>query len=229
MNLLAIDTSTLYESVSLSHGGQTIADVTLNVKTHSERLLPTIEDILNQTGMLLEELSGIAISIGPGSFTGLRIGLSTAKGLCFGLNMPLYVMSSLRSLANNVSGYASQICSLLDAGRGELYYAVYSSDLTEIHKPSLGKMKDVIDVTDDRTLFVCPTLSRLKEDITAYYEFPHFARSTDCYPKALSLIDIINNDKGCDVYAADDIAKIEPLYIRKSAAEENYKLNKKNK
>ena len=228
MNLLAIDTSTSYESIAVSRDGHILADVTIDGKrTHSERLLPTIEDILGQTGMKLEELTGVAVSIGPGSFTGLRIGLSTAKGLCFGLKVPLYVSSTLKSLANNVSGYNSKICSLLDAGRGDVYYAVYSPDLTEIQEPSLGRIEQVVELIDDKTLFVSPILPKLVDELTALYESPNLAQAVVCYPKAISLIDMIKNKKGCDVYAADDIARIEPLYIRKSAAEENYKLDKK--
>lgn len=225
MNIIAFDTSTSYESIALSSNGQIIADVTTKAKrTHSERLLPTVENLLAQTDMKLEEISGVAVSIGPGSFTGLRIGLSTAKGLCFGLKIPLYVTSTLRSLANNVSSVSSNICALMDAGRDEFYYAVYSSDLTEIHKPSFAKIEQILQNITAETLVIGPAISKIQKALIGVDAKYEFVRAIDCYPKATSLIDIIENNKGCDVYEADDIAKIEPLYIRKSAAEENYKL-----
>lgn len=227
MNILAFDTSTSYESIALSHNGQIIADVTQNAKrTHSERLLPTVENLLAQTDMKLEDISEIAVSIGPGSFTGLRIGLSTAKGLCFGLKIPLYVTSTLRSLANNASEVSSHICALMDAGRSEFYYAVFSPDLAEIHKPSFAKIEQIMQFTNTETLFIGPVSSKIKHKILDAENGLNFARAIDCYPKATSLIDIIENKKGCETYEADDIAKIEPLYIRRSAAEENFKLKK---
>ncbi len=229
MNILAFDTSTSYESIALSHNGQIIADVTLNAqRTHSERLLPTVENLLSQTELKLEELSGIAVSIGPGSFTGLRIGLSTAKGLCFGLKLPLYVVSTLKSLANNVYLALTNICTLMDAGRDELYYAVYSPDLTEIQKPAIAKIEKILSVVDKDTILVGPISSKMKEAFLDANDTTSFARTINCYPKASSLIDIIENKKGFEVYKADDISKVEPLYIRRSAAEENFKPKQKN-
>ena len=226
MNILAFDTSTSNESIAISRNGQIIADMTTKTKrTHSERLLPTVESLLAQTDMKLEDISAIAVSIGPGSFTGLRIGLSTAKGLCFGLKIPLYTTSTLRSLANNACMNSSKICALLDAGRDEYYYAVYSSDLTEIRMPSFAQIGQIAQTVGDETMFIGPVNSKIKQAISDSDIKSKFARAIDCYPKATSLIDIIENNKGFEVFEADNIAKIEPLYIRRSAAEENFQLN----
>jgi tRNA threonylcarbamoyl adenosine modification protein YeaZ len=231
MNILALETSTAYESIALSSNGQIVADVTTKAKrTHSERLLPTVENLLAQTDMKLEDISAIAVSIGPGSFTGLRIGLSTAKGLCFGLKIPLYVTSTLRSLANNASSDSSNICALMDAGRDEYYFAVYSSDLTEIQAPAFAKLDQIMTIIERDSLIIGPVTSKIKQALYATNTTLNFARDINCYPKAVSLIDIIESNKGCDMYEADDIAKVEPLYIRKSAAEENFKVKqRKNK
>jgi len=231
MNILAFETSTAYESIALSSNGQIVADVTIRAKkTHSERLLPTVENLLAQTDMKLEDISAIAVSVGPGSFTGLRIGLSTAKGLCFGLKIPLYATSTLRSLANNASSVSSNICALMDAGRDEYYFALYSSEFTEIHAPAFAKLEQIMKIVDNETLIIGPANSKIKQALYAIDTTLNFARDIDCYPKAASLVDIIENNKGCDMYEADDIAKVEPLYIRKSAAEENFKIKqRKNK
>jgi len=225
MNILAFDTSTSYESIALSRNGQIIADVTTKAKkTHSERLLPIVENMLSQTDTKMKDISAIATSTGPGSFTGLRIGLSTAKGLCFGLKIPLYVTSTLRSLANNVLSISPKICALIDAGRDEYYFAVYSSDLTEIHAPSFAKIEQIVQTVGDKTMLIGPVNPQIKQAILDINNRLIVARDIDCYPKATSLIDIIENNKGFDVYEADDITRLEPLYIRKSAAEENFKL-----
>ncbi len=231
MNILALETSTAYESIALSSNGQIIADVTTKAKrTHSERLLPTVENLLAQTDMKLENISAIALSIGPGSFTGLRIGLSTAKGLCFGLKIPLYVTSTLRSLANNTSAVSENICALMDAGRKEYYFAVYSSDLAEIHAPAFAKLEQIMKIVDTETLIIGPVKSKIKQALFDTDAILNFARDIDCFPKATSLIDIIENNKGCDIYEVDNISKVEPLYVRKSAAEENFKVkHRKNK
>ncbi len=231
MNILAFETSTAYESIALSSNGQIVADVTIRAKkTHSERLLPTVENLLAQTDMKLEDISAIAVSVGPGSFTGLRIGLSTAKGLCFGLKIPLYATSTLRSLANNASSVSSNICALMDAGRDEYYFAVYSSELTEIHAPAFAKLEQIMKIVDNETLIIGQVNSKIKQALFDTDAILNFAKEINCYPKAASLIDIIENNKGCDMYEADDIAKVEPLYIRKSAAEENFKIKqRKNK
>jgi len=228
MNILALETSTAYESIALSSNGQIVADVTTKAKrTHSERLLPTVENLLAQIDMKPEDISGIAISIGPGSFTGLRIGLSTAKGLCFGLKIPLYVTSTLRSLANNVTSVSANICALMDAGRDEFYFSMYSSDLTEIHAPAFAKLEQIVKRVDSDSLIIGPVNSKIRNTLLDTDIRLNFARDIDCYPKATSLIDIIENNKGFDMYKADDIAKVEPLYIRKSAAEENFKVKQR--
>ena len=107
--LLAIETSCLASSVALLHEGVLKAEVTVQARlTHSEQLMPHIADMLTKAAVSKKDVDGVAVSVGPGSFTGLRIGLATAKGLAFAWKVPLVGVETPRSLAWNFvdSAYA---------------------------------------------------------------------------------------------------------------------------
>jgi tRNA threonylcarbamoyladenosine biosynthesis protein TsaB len=126
MKILAIDTSTRVGSIAVVQGSLLKAQQILNVSaTHNQRLLPGIERILADAGWSLEDLDGFAVSLGPGSFTGLRIGLSISKGLAWATNKPLVGVPTLDALAANVSFVPHKICPILDARKGEIYTAFY--------------------------------------------------------------------------------------------------------
>lgn len=120
--VLAIDTATRRLSVALVDSSGCIAEVNdESERIHSERLLPAIEATFNQAGLNLEDLTGVALAIGPGSFTGLRIGLATVKGLAFGSSLPIIGVSTLAGLASVVEPNKGFRGALLDAQRGEVY------------------------------------------------------------------------------------------------------------
>jgi tRNA threonylcarbamoyladenosine biosynthesis protein TsaB len=126
MKILAIDTSTRVGSIAVVEGPQLKAQQILNISsTHNQRLLPGIERILTDAGWSLEDLDGFAVSLGPGSFTGLRIGLSIVKGLAWSTGKPLAGVPTLDALAANVSFVPYKICPILDARKGEIYTALY--------------------------------------------------------------------------------------------------------
>ncbi|UCG22333.1 MAG: tRNA (adenosine(37)-N6)-threonylcarbamoyltransferase complex dimerization subunit type 1 TsaB [Deltaproteobacteria bacterium] len=126
MKILAIDTSTRVGSIAVVEGPLLKAQQILNISaTHNQRLLPGIERILNDAGWSLEDLDGFAVSLGPGSFTGLRIGLSIVKGLAWATGKPLAGVPTLDALAANVSFVPYKICPILDARKGEIYTALY--------------------------------------------------------------------------------------------------------
>lgn len=128
MKILAVDTSTKMGSVALTEDEALIAQIQLNVEiTHTERLLPATENLFRQTGLTLEEMGGLAVAIGPGSFTGLRIGLATMKGFAQAQNLPLVGVSSLMALACNALTSDKPVVACLDAHRGEVYVAVYKN------------------------------------------------------------------------------------------------------
>jgi tRNA threonylcarbamoyladenosine biosynthesis protein TsaB len=126
MKVLGIDTSTEYGSVGIVHDDVVVAEYALKKKeTHSTRLLPAIEELLTVAGMTFAEIDGVAVTRGPGSFTGLRVGLSTVKGLVFASGKPVVGVPTLDALARNIPFTQHQICPVMDARKGEVYIAVY--------------------------------------------------------------------------------------------------------
>ena len=127
--ILNIETSTTNCSVSLSYKGETLVLKEDNSKnySHAERLHVYIDTVLNEARIDKQQLDAVAVSKGPGSYTGLRIGVSAAKGLCFALDVPLIAVSTLQSLALQSNTTEGVVIPLLDARRMEVYSAVFDS------------------------------------------------------------------------------------------------------
>jgi tRNA threonylcarbamoyladenosine biosynthesis protein TsaB len=125
MKILAVDTSTEICSICISDSGNSIAEyVSRSPRTHTERLLPAIHFLLSQTNVALKDLDVLAVVHGPGSFTGLRISLSTVKGLAFALNRPVLAFNALEAAADQIHS-DGWICPAMDAKRGEIFTALY--------------------------------------------------------------------------------------------------------
>jgi len=135
MNILCIETSTTACSVCISSGEKVLAiRETTNGYTHAENLHIFIEEILKEAGITFKELNAVAVSKGPGSYTGLRIGVSAAKGFCYALNIPLISVDTLQAMAFGVAEKKEDIfyCPMLDARRMEVYCAVYDKELKQV-------------------------------------------------------------------------------------------------
>lgn len=127
MRVLAIDSSGLTATVAVVEDAQTVAEYTINYKkTHSQTLLPMIDEVVKMTELDLNTIDAIAVAGGPGSFTGLRIGSATAKGLGFALNKPLIHVPTVDGLAYNVYGCEDIICPIMDARRNQVYTGIYT-------------------------------------------------------------------------------------------------------
>jgi tRNA threonylcarbamoyladenosine biosynthesis protein TsaB len=127
--ILNIETATKNCSVALAKDGKTIVckEIAEEGYSHAERLHVFIEEIISEAGVAMKELCAVAVSQGPGSYTGLRIGVSAAKGLCYALNIPLIAIDTLQSLASRVYVSEGLIVPMLDARRMEVYSAVFSA------------------------------------------------------------------------------------------------------
>lgn len=126
MRILALDSSGLVATVAIIEDDQTIAEYTVNYKkTHSQTLLPMLDEIVKMTEFDLSTVDAIAVSGGPGSFTGLRIGAATAKGLGLALDKPLIHIPTVDGLAYNLYGTSGLICPIMDARRNQVYTGLY--------------------------------------------------------------------------------------------------------
>ena len=148
MNILGIDSSGLVASVALQSDDKLVGEYTIhNKKTHSQTLLPMIHDMLEMADVSVKELDAIAIASGPGSFTGLRIGAATAKGLGGALSIPLIAVPTLEGLAYNLAGAEALACPIMDARRQQAYYGIYdvSKEVpVEIEKPDAAPIEVVL-------------------------------------------------------------------------------------
>ncbi|WP_434310854.1 tRNA (adenosine(37)-N6)-threonylcarbamoyltransferase complex dimerization subunit type 1 TsaB [Hominifimenecus sp. rT4P-3] len=127
MKILGIESSSLVASVAIVTDGLVTAEYTVNYKkTHSQTLLPMLDEIVRMTEQDLETIDAIAVSGGPGSFTGLRIGAATAKGLGLALNKPLIHVPTVDAMAYNLFGCSDLICPVMDAKRGQVYTGIYA-------------------------------------------------------------------------------------------------------
>ncbi|WP_233898020.1 tRNA (adenosine(37)-N6)-threonylcarbamoyltransferase complex dimerization subunit type 1 TsaB [Tenacibaculum piscium] len=134
--ILNIETATKNCSVCLAKNGQIIAIRELNDGnySHAEKLHPFIQEILKEVNLTSKDIDAVAVSKGPGSYTGLRIGVSAAKGMCFAIDKPLISIGTLHSLAHYISVDDGLIIPMLDARRMEVYSAVYDSKYKEIRE-----------------------------------------------------------------------------------------------
>ncbi len=129
MKILAVETSTKAGSIALIEDEELLREYLLNMEaTHSERLLPIIERLLAESKLSPKEVEGFAVSLGPGSFTGLRVGISTVKGLAFATQRPIVGIPTLDGLAYNLIFTSFLICPILDAKKKEVYAALYKGD-----------------------------------------------------------------------------------------------------
>src|SRR5213593_4998143 len=129
MRVLAVETSTLAGGAALLDGELVVGEYALDVRaTHSERLMGAIDRLLTDAGWAVRDLEGLAVSVGPGSFTGLRIGLSTVKGLALALTIPIAAVPTLDAMATLLPFAALPVCPVLDARKREVYASLYRWD-----------------------------------------------------------------------------------------------------
>ena len=152
MIVLGIDTSTETASVGIvsSHGIEA-EGIVRSVRSHQERLMPLVEDTITRAGITLDDIEVLACGTGPGSFTGLRVGISTAQGLALGTGKPLAGVPTMDALVRNVPSPSHPVCAILDAGRDEVYAALYrpvrTQSTREHHQPSELQVEKVLAET----------------------------------------------------------------------------------
>lgn len=156
MLVLSIDSSATAASVALFEDSQLKGEFFVNTDfTHSRTLVPMIENLLNVTGKTVSDIDLVAVSNGPGSFTGVRIGVSVAKGIAFPDDLPCIAVSTLESMAYNLILTDCIVCAVMDARRNQVYNAMFSIEYGEVHR-----------LCEDRAI----ALSDLKEEIAQKYE-----------------------------------------------------------
>lgn len=229
MKILAIDTSGPVAGVALAEDDVLRAEFTLNdKKTHSQTLLPMLEQLRRMIGLELDTVDAVAVAAGPGSFTGLRIGAATAKGLGLALRKPLVEVPTLEALAYNLYGTDRLVCPMMDARRNQVYTGLYeyvsqgedcelrvltqqcAVDVTEIVEGCNRLGREVIFLGDGVPVYQ----DQIREGIKVPYRLAaaHVNRQRAGSVAALGMV---YASRGQTV----DAALHQPLYLRKSQAE----------
>jgi len=224
LDILALDTTSSWGSVALSKNEKIVYLSYLDIRvTHSERLMEQIDYGLKQSGMSLDDIELIAISNGPGSFTGVRIGLATAKGICMAREIPLYPVNTLKLLAYNVYGSQLNILPFIDARMDEVYAALYDSNFNEIISPRSSDPAEFLEAVTGKTIIIGDAVEKYDDAIKKCGKDLLTGLPHQNYPLATTLISIIGADGVKPQYRFDEIAVLEPYYLRRSQAELKYK------
>ncbi|WP_280772288.1 tRNA (adenosine(37)-N6)-threonylcarbamoyltransferase complex dimerization subunit type 1 TsaB [Salipaludibacillus daqingensis] len=195
MNILAIDTSTYVMGVALLKDGVPVGEmVTHEKKNHSIRLMPAIRALFNEVEMEPKDLDRMVVSEGPGSYTGVRIGVTTAKTLAWSLGVPVVGVSSMEMLAQNGRYFQGVVSPFFDARRGQVFTGLYrgaegtmvseKEDCMTIHEQWLTSLKEL----DEPVLFLSPDIDKHEELITEILgDLAVFGSAIDCLPRPLEL------------------------------------------
>ncbi|MFC4025484.1 tRNA (adenosine(37)-N6)-threonylcarbamoyltransferase complex dimerization subunit type 1 TsaB [Oceanobacillus longus] len=232
MNILAIDTSNQVLGVSILKDDQIVGEVMTNLtKNHSVRLMPAIENLMNEVALKPEQLDRIVVAKGPGSYTGVRIGISTAKTMAWALNIPVVGVSSLEVLAYQGRFFSDYICPFFDARRGLVFTGLYQwidHKLVKVLEEKNLLMDDVLkelEIKEKSVLFLSPDISVYKEGIQqSLGELAVIPEGPYHIPQAghLGLAGIIKE--------ADSTHTLTPNYLRLAEAESNWlRQQKENK
>jgi len=232
LNILALDTSSSLGSIALAKNDRICFASLLDIKaTHSERLLPQIDEGLKLTGLKIADLDLICVGNGPGSFTGIRIGLATAKGLCLGNRIPLQPFNTLEILANNLIYPQYPILTMLDAKMNEIYGALYDTDLTEIIPPRNADPEEFLSLIEQKVIIIGDGTLKYKHLIDKLSIKYETVLAHHHIPAATTMIGIVLNNNMQQEYDLEIISDLEPYYLRKSQAElvRDKKLEQENK
>ncbi|TDW46363.1 tRNA threonylcarbamoyladenosine biosynthesis protein TsaB [Flavobacterium sp. 270] len=210
--ILNIETATKNCSVSIAKDGETIVcnEIADEGYSHAEKLHVFIEEAIAAAGITVQDLAAIAVSQGPGSYTGLRIGVSAAKGLCFALNIPLIAVDTLKALASQANVSSGKIIPMLDARRMEVYSAVFNADL-ENERPIKAEIIDENSFAEytEPVYFVGDCAEKCKPVLTKE-NFVFLEEIKYPSAKAMSKISYDKYQKNDTV----DVAYFEPYYLK---------------
>jgi tRNA threonylcarbamoyl adenosine modification protein YeaZ len=215
---LAIDTSTDVASLALCQEGIIVTELTWRCgSNHTVTLLPHLANLLNQQGAELRSLSSIVVAKGPGSFNGLRVGISTAKGLALGLGIPIAGVSTLEAAAYQHSESGFPVCSILNAGRGEIATAIYqrqNGDWQQVMPEQITTLEALCSQITSRTIFcgelTTETTVQLNKSLKQKAIITNQAASLR---RAGFLAEL--GQKKLAAGSGDDPATLQPIYLRR--------------
>ena len=230
MRVIGIDTASATASVALVENGLLLSEKTdlrcdstsngirrTSKSNHAETILPLIELLFESTGASLQDITGFALSIGPGSFTGLRIGLSTVKGLVYGSQIPVVGMSTLFAHAARVTDYDGLICTLLDARKHEVYAAVFRKTGDVVNRVTEDTVASVRELQRGASCLFVGDGAAVYKDLLLDSPGVRLLETIN-YPTVAATVARLAEDRfRCN--KVDDLSTLSPAYVRPSEAE----------
>jgi tRNA threonylcarbamoyladenosine biosynthesis protein TsaB len=235
MKILALDTSSITATVAVLEGEKLLGEYILNHKlTHSQKLIPMVEELLRSCELKPSDIDVFAVSLGPGSFTGLRIGATTIKAMAQALSKPVVGIPTLEGLAYNLPFSSEYICPMIDAQKNMVYSALYfwSGSKLQVAIPqevfSIEKLLGELMQLGKRVIFIGDAVEKHKEALAASLgELAIFPPAFVRMPRAASVAALAAEKlKMGEAKAAGDIL---PIYMRKSQAESQYEERRRAK
>ena len=221
MKILAVETSTLMGSIAIVEERETLCELTLHVaETHSAQLMPAIDYVLKAANCELGNIDCFAVALGPGSFTGLRIGLSTMKGLAVAASKPLIGIPTLEAMANSQLYCAHLICPMLDARMKEVYAAWFKADSGIILRQSKDlvlPISELLKEAGEKTLFFGTGAEKYRKEIAEIMGDRARFLEPDVGGARASIVGFLALDK-LGRGETENIDSLEPLYIREAQA-----------
>lgn len=222
MNILAIDTSSLNATCAVLADGVLTGEFSIcNKKTHSQMLMPMLDDVLKKASLEIGDIDVFAPCIGPGSFTGLRIGIAAAKALCQARNKKITGISALDSLAQNICFSDKTVCPIMDARRGDVYNALYLNGEKICGDRAVSLDALLCELDGKETVFTGDGVFAYKDKIiekmgkNAYFAPPMHMLSR---ASSIAYLAAKKAEKG----EFDDYHTILPVYLRTCQAEREY-------
>ena len=226
MKLLMIDTASIVATAAILDEHKLMGEIIINhKKKHSEKLLPAVDQLLNNIELEISDIDCFGVVVGPGSFTGLRIGLATVKGFAQALNKPIVTVNTLESLSANLEGVEGYRCPILDAQRNEVYTALYDHNDEVVMEPRAMPINELIEKLNqfkNESIWLLgdgiPKYGEIIKEQTPNVHIPdaHLRMNRGSSAAMVGWRKMIKND-------LETYLDAKPLYLRKSYAEENKK------
>jgi tRNA threonylcarbamoyladenosine biosynthesis protein TsaB len=215
LRILGIDTSSKFLSIALGENNDIIIEENcLLDRQHSSLLVPKIDELLKKSGISIKAIDAFIVGLGPGSFTGLRIGVSTVKGFGIACDRPCIGVPSIDALAFNAPADAEFIIPVIDAKRGQVYSAIYKKERGRIIKKSgyfLMPISGIMKRVRYPAVFLGDALELYGREIKNFSKGPVFLKEEDGYPRAGYLIKL--GVKNIKKSGKNGLSKLKPLYL----------------
>ncbi|MCK8826168.1 tRNA (adenosine(37)-N6)-threonylcarbamoyltransferase complex dimerization subunit type 1 TsaB [Natroniella acetigena] len=230
MLVLAVDSSTKVGSVSLVSTERLVAESLLHLdQTHSQRLMPQLIDLVDRSGYELDDLDGIAVALGPGSFTGTRIGVVTAKTLAQSLGLSIVGISTLKAMAYSLKYTSGYICPVIDARRKRVFTGLYRTSDEQLRAETEEALLAIDDLitelssVQEEIYFVGEIIQEYRAQISEQIEGTHFITNKFSLPQAgavgeLGIERLVAGDE-------DQLFELTPNYLKRSQAEIQWEKN----